>query len=138
MGASKPAIFPSIYRDFVKLFPDDAACAAHLERLRWPNGFVCPACHQPQKPWRQSRGRLVCPACAYQSTVTAGTIFDKTRTPLTTWANSLNHMVRCRLAHHHGKKWHVRQDPRTHNGNQLSCGLDDAPSISGGDGSCFP
>jgi transposase-like protein len=93
MTATQPANFPSIYRDFVKQFPDDTACAAHLERLRWPNGFVCPACQQQRVPWRQTRGRLVCPACHHQSTVTAGTIFDKTQTPLTIWFDVAWHMT---------------------------------------------
>jgi transposase-like protein len=93
MGASQPADFPSIYREFVKMFPDDASCAAYLERLRWGTGFVCPACQQPQEPWRQTRGRLVCPACHHESTVTAGTIFDKTRTPLTTWFDAAWHVA---------------------------------------------
>jgi len=85
--------FPSIYRDFVKMFPDDLACAAYLERLRWPNGFVCPACQQQQEPWRDKMGRLACPACRHQWTVTAGTIFDKTRTPLTTWFDAAWHVT---------------------------------------------
>jgi transposase-like protein len=38
-------------------------------------------------------GRLVCPACRHQSTVTAGTIFDKTRTPLTVWFDVAWHMT---------------------------------------------
>ena len=87
------AAFPSIYRDFVKMFADDLACAAYLERLRWPNGFVCPACQQPQEPWRDQMGRLVCPACRHQCTVTAGTIFDKTRTPLTAWFDAAWHVT---------------------------------------------
>jgi transposase-like protein len=93
MASSKPADFPSIYRDFVKMFPNDPACAAYLERLRWPNGFVCPACQEQHEPWRHTRGRLVCPICRHQCTVTAGTIFDKTRTPLTTWFDAAWHMT---------------------------------------------
>ena len=38
-------------------------------------------------------GRLVCPACRHQCTVTAGTIFDKTRTPLTTWFDAAWHIT---------------------------------------------
>ncbi len=44
-------------------------------------------------PWKQSRGRLVCPICRYQTSVTAGTIFDKTRTPLTTWFEAAWHVT---------------------------------------------
>jgi len=93
MESTLLADFPSIYRDFVKMFPDNSACAAYLERLRWPNGFVCPVCQQQQEPWRDKMGRLVCPACRHQCTVTAGTIFDKTRTPLTTWFDAAWHVT---------------------------------------------
>ena len=77
--------YPNTYREFVKMFPDDEACMTYLEQLRWPEGFVCPACQMPTIPWRQTRGRLVCPNCRHQSSVIAGTIMAKTRTPLTTW-----------------------------------------------------
>jgi transposase-like protein len=77
--------FPSTHRKFVEQFRDDAACSAYLERLRWPNGFCCPACQADGAPWRQTRGRLVCSACRHQTSVTVDTIFEKTRTPLTTW-----------------------------------------------------
>ena len=75
------------------MFPDEASCAAYLERLRWPAGFVCPACQQQGEPWRAQRGRLLCPGCQHQCTVTAGTIFDKTRTPLTTWFDAAWHVT---------------------------------------------
>ena len=77
--------YPRTYRECVEMFRNDAACAAYLEQLRWPSGFVCPWCQAAATPWRQTRGRLVCVACRHQTTVSAGTILDKTRTPLTTW-----------------------------------------------------
>jgi transposase-like protein len=67
------------------MFADNEACATYVEKLRWPDGFVCPACGATATPWRQTRNRLVCPACRHQTTVTVNTILDKTRTPLTTW-----------------------------------------------------
>ena len=36
-------------------------------------------------PAKTSRNRLVCQSCKHQTSVTAGTIFDKTRTPLKVW-----------------------------------------------------
>src|SRR6516164_3937738 len=75
------------------MFPDDSACVAYVERLRWPEGFVCPSCRVAAAPWRQTRGRLVCGACRHQASVTAGTIFDKTRTPLTTWFEAAWHVT---------------------------------------------
>jgi transposase-like protein len=41
------------------------------------------------EPYCATRGRLVCRSCRHQATPTAGTIFDKTRTPLTTWFGAL-------------------------------------------------
>src|SRR3990172_1322539 len=75
------------------MFPDEVACAAFLERLRWPGGFVCPACQATAAPWRQTRGRLVCVTCRHQVSVTAETILDKTRTPLTTWFEAAWHLT---------------------------------------------
>jgi hypothetical protein len=45
------------YRSFVEIFPDNTACAAYLAKLRWPQGFVYPACETNAIPWRASRGR---------------------------------------------------------------------------------
>ena len=85
--------YPRTYREFVEMFPDDAACSAYLERLRWPTGFVCPTCASAAALWRQTRGRLVCPSCRHQASATAGTILDKTRTPLTTWFEAAWHVT---------------------------------------------
>ena len=75
------------------MFPDDEACLRYIERLRWPAGFVCSACGKNSEPWRASRGRRVCSACHKQVRVGAGTIFDKTRTPLTTWFEAAWHVT---------------------------------------------
>ena len=85
--------YPSMYREFIPTFAEDDACAAYLEKLRWPDGFVCPACNVAAVPWRQTRDRLVCSSCRSQSSVCAGTILDKTRTPLTTWFEAAWHVT---------------------------------------------
>lgn len=41
----------------------------------------------------QTRNRMVCSSCRHQTSVTAKTIFDKTRTPLTTWFEAAWHMT---------------------------------------------
>lgn len=77
--------YPGTWPAFRQWFPDDAACAAFLERLRWPDGFICPACEQPGG-WRVGDGRWwMCVGCARKTSVTAGTIFEGTRTPLSSW-----------------------------------------------------
>ena len=77
--------YPRTWNEFLDLFATEEACLAFLERLRWPDGFVCPRCTHAGDVYRASRTRLVCRACQYQGSVTSGTIFDKTRTPLRVW-----------------------------------------------------
>ncbi len=66
-------------------FHSEQACLDFLQKLRWSNGFVCPKCGVISSPTKTSRHLLVCQSCKHQSSVTAGTIFDKTRTPLKVW-----------------------------------------------------
>ena len=77
--------YPRTWSEFLEWFSSEGACLSYLERLRWPHGFACPDCASMTAPYRASRTRLMCQDCGRQSTVTAGTIFDKTRTPLKVW-----------------------------------------------------
>lgn len=76
--------YPGTWKEFLAWFPDDAACLSYLSGLRWPNGFVCPRCGGTEA-WAIAQQRWKCRSCSLKTSVTAGTIFDKTRTPLTTW-----------------------------------------------------
>ena len=76
--------YPRSMGEFRSWFATDADCLDYQEWLRWPGGFVCPACGQ-LGGWRLSDGRLRCLSCRSCTSVTAGTIFDRTRTPLTVW-----------------------------------------------------
>lgn len=72
-------------QDFQRRFADERACREHLFRLRWPNGFECPRCSHDRHSFHSSRRLYQCAKCKYQVSVTAGTIFHKTRTPLVKW-----------------------------------------------------
>jgi transposase-like protein len=76
--------YPRSTGEFEAWFRTDADCLDYLEWLRWPEGWVCPQCHGAGG-WRLGDGRIMCPGCGHRTSVTAGTIFDKTRTPLTVW-----------------------------------------------------
>ena len=84
MGERK---FPTTLLEFQRAFPDEAACAAHLERLRWPKGFVCAQCGIAGDPYRRTSrpSMLQCRACLAWARLTAGTIMHGTRTPLLVW-----------------------------------------------------
>ena len=77
--------YPQNWNDFLERFASEESCLAYLEQLRWPGGFVCPRCGSAGEAYYASRTRLMCRTCRHQSSVTAGTIFDKTRTPLRVW-----------------------------------------------------
>ncbi len=77
--------YPRNWNQFLDWFLDEESCQQYLEHLRWPEGFFCWRCGESNEPFRLSRNRLMCRHCRYQCTVTAGTVFEKTRTPLRTW-----------------------------------------------------
>lgn len=76
--------YPASVGDFHAWFATDADCLDYLEWLRWPDGFICPDCGQ-SGGWLMGDGRFKCQSCQLRTSVTAGTIFDRTRTPLTVW-----------------------------------------------------
>lgn len=76
--------YPGSLADLRAWFPDDAACLDYLDWLRWPGGFVCPHCASGVG-WPLRDGRYSCGGCKRRVSVTAGTIFHGTRTPLTVW-----------------------------------------------------
>jgi transposase-like protein len=85
--------YPRTWSEFLRFFPDEEACVRYLERLSWPHGFECPHCGAAGRPWRGTRRRLVCPGCGRHTTVTAGTLFQGTRTPLRQWFAAAWHMA---------------------------------------------
>ena len=76
--------FPRSLPEFQRLFPDDAACAAYLEKARWGDGFVCPHCQTAAEPFRfTSRpGVLRCRKCRRDTGLTAGTVMERSHTSL--------------------------------------------------------
>jgi Transposase zinc-ribbon domain len=78
-------------RDLLELearFSTEAACREYLATLRWPEGFRCPQC-RGGKAWPVRGVLLECSACGAQTSVTAGTIFQDTRTPLPVWSSAM-------------------------------------------------
>lgn len=83
-----PRGFPTSLPEFQRVFPDDAACAAYLEHLRWPNGFICPVCGAVEVPYRFAKRKTVvlrCRACQANISLMASTVMQGSHTPLSTW-----------------------------------------------------
>lgn len=79
--------YPETVVQFTAWFPDDAACLDYLTWLRWGDaGFVCTLCGCVGRGWLREDGvSWDCGACHSRTSATAGTIFHRTRTPLTVW-----------------------------------------------------
>jgi transposase-like protein len=73
-------------RQFQVRFPTEESCLDHLFQVRYGNAFNCPGCGREAKFSRvKARRSYQCQWCAYQVYPTAGTPFDRTRTPLRDW-----------------------------------------------------
>jgi transposase-like protein len=77
--------FPKTLIEFQDRFPDEESCWRYLRQVRWPEGFVCPRCGGQGSYFIRTRRLEQCPSCRYQASVTAGTVFHKTRKPLRVW-----------------------------------------------------
>ena len=71
--------------DFQHRFPDEKACWEHLTLTRWPEGITCSGCRGKKFDFIKTRKIFECKECHKHVSVTAGTIFDKTRIPLRKW-----------------------------------------------------
>jgi transposase-like protein len=80
--------YPRTLAELEGRFSSEEACREYLFRLRWPEGFRCSRCGD-SKAWPLRLGRWQCAGCGYQISVTAGTIFQDTRTPLTVWFRAM-------------------------------------------------
>lgn len=78
---------PVTYLDFQRMFPDENACLRYLEKIRWPNGFVCSQCSTAGEPFRfAARPKVLkCKACHQDSSVTAGTVMHRSKTDIHIW-----------------------------------------------------
>ena len=71
--------------DFLGKYGTGTQCREALVKLRWPDGFVCPKCGNEGHCKLSTRNLYQCNGCHHQTSITAGTIFHRTRLPLTKW-----------------------------------------------------
>ena len=80
--------YPKDLSAFEARFGSEEACREYLARLRWPDGFRCPRCGS-DRYWPVRDVLLQCVKCGHQASVTAGTIFQDTRSPLRLWFRAM-------------------------------------------------
>jgi transposase-like protein len=70
---------------FLDQFGTEEACRDALYKLRWPEGFRCPNCGNHTGCALKARPVIQCHRCHHQTSLTARTLFDRTKLPLKTW-----------------------------------------------------
>lgn len=68
----------------------DEACFEYVFKLRWPQGFRCPHCGYGRAYEIRTRNMPLfqCVSCRKQTSLTSGTIMEKSRTPLHKWVRA--------------------------------------------------
>lgn len=77
--------FPRNLLEFQRRFSTEEACRDFIRDVRWPKGFICPACSHKEAHVRKDTGGFQCRACGKITSVTAGTVMHRTHLPLTAW-----------------------------------------------------
>ena len=80
--------------EFLARYGTENQCHDALVVLRWPEGFVCPKCQGRRYSFCAPKKLFQCSACHRQTSVRAGTVFHKSRTPLTKWFLAM-HLLTC-------------------------------------------
>ena len=70
---------------FQRRFGTERACQKRLFELRWPEGIRCPRCGHHEAYYLENRSLYQCVECKFQTSLTAGTVMHRTRTPLVKW-----------------------------------------------------
>ena len=73
--------------EFLRHFGTEAQCVEALKRARWPDGFRCRRCDGARHYLVSQGARKLfqCIGCRHQASVTAGTMMEHSKLPLTTW-----------------------------------------------------
>jgi transposase-like protein len=85
MGVNMSAYAEIDFFQFQERFQTEEQCFEYLKKLRWPDGFVCPKCGHGKAYFTAKRKVFQCESCHHQTTVTAQTLFHRTRVPLKKW-----------------------------------------------------
>jgi transposase-like protein/ribosomal protein L37AE/L43A len=71
--------------EWQKRYGTERACAKELIKVRWPEGFQCPACGSMKACYITTRKLYQCSKCRHQVSVTADTLLHATKLPLVKW-----------------------------------------------------
>src|SRR5215213_5808603 len=79
--------------EFRERFGTEEACRKALFEMRWREGLTCPACGGRSFCELRTRKLFQCNRCKRQVRLTAGTVLQDTKLPLTTWFAAVYHLT---------------------------------------------
>src|SRR5947209_19079128 len=74
-------------------FGTEAACREALFAMRWREGLTFPACGHRRFCALKTRKVFQCNRCKKQLLLTAGTVFQDSKLPITTWFAAVYHLT---------------------------------------------
>jgi transposase-like protein len=73
--------YPQHQLDFESLFQTEDDCISYLFGIRYKDGFICSSCSNTTY-WKNIRGLFICQLCNHEHSITANTIFHKSKLSL--------------------------------------------------------
>src|SRR3954447_15579515 len=83
--------------EFRERFGTEEACRKALFGMRWREGLTCPGCGGRSFCRLRTRKLFQCNRCKKQVRLTAGTVFQDTKLPLTTWFAAIYHLTQSKV-----------------------------------------
>ena len=77
---------------FRERFGTEEACRRALVEMRWREGLTCPSCGHRGFCELKARKVFQCNRCKKQVSLRAGTVFQDSKLPLTTWFWAIYHL----------------------------------------------
>lgn len=87
---------PQTLLEAIRHFSDLDVATQYVASIRWPDGFVCPACGKQEHSYLKTRRLWKCKACKKQTSVKKGTIFEDSPLGLDKWLAALWLLVNCK------------------------------------------
>ncbi len=87
---------PQTLIEAIRHFSDLDVATEYVASIRWPEGFVCPACGKQAHSYLKTRRLWKCKACKKQTSVKKGTIFEDSPISLDKWLAALWLVVNCK------------------------------------------
>ena len=82
--------------EFRERFGTEEACRQALFEMRWREGLACPGCGHRGFCRLKTRPLFQCNRCKEQVRLTAGTVLQDTKLPLTTWFAAIYHLTQAK------------------------------------------